>query len=109
MARRRAKRKPKRRVKGRAVPRIKLSSLHAPLDLKAFSIACAVLWAIVVALAGIVAIFGLGTPLIDLLSSLYIGFDTSLTGILIGIGWGLVDGLIAGVIFAWVYNKFIGK
>ena len=34
----------------------------------------------------------------------YRGYNLSPLGSLIGLGWGFVDGLIGGAIFAWLYN-----
>ena len=36
---------------------------------------------------------------------IYIGYSFTPTGSIIGAAWGFVDWGIAGVIFAWVYNK----
>jgi membrane associated rhomboid family serine protease len=30
-------------------------------------------------------------------------------GSLIGLAWGLLDGLIGGAIFAWLYNRLAAK
>lgn len=35
----------------------------------------------------------------------YRGYSISALGSLIGLVWGFFDGLIAGAIFAWLYNK----
>ena len=36
---------------------------------------------------------------------IYIGYSFTPTGSIIGAAWGFVDWGIAGVIFAWLYNK----
>ena len=57
-------------------------------------------------LAGcIIAMFGWGIALVDAISSLYIGYSPSVLGAIIGAFWGFVDGYIAGVVIAWLYNK----
>jgi len=38
------------------------------------------------------------------LGIVYRGYDISPVGSLVGLAWGLVDGLIGGAIFAWLYN-----
>ena len=39
-----------------------------------------------------------------LLERIYIGYSFTPIGSVIGAAWGFVDGGIAGVIFAWLYN-----
>lgn len=68
-------------------------------------IAIGVVWAIYVFCVGITAIFGWGAALVDVLGSLYIGYGASFLGAVVGAIWAFVDGLIAGVIIAWVYNQ----
>lgn len=48
--------------------------------------------------------YGYGIPLVDMLSSLYPGFAATVVGSFKGAAWGLFDGFICGVIFAWIYN-----
>ena len=67
-------------------------------------IAIGVLWSVSVFFAGIVAIGGWGVALVNVLGSLYIGYDASILGAVIGAVWAFVDGLVAGVIVAWIYN-----
>ena len=50
--------------------------------------------------------FNWGTELLVTLSSLYIGYAPTFLGSIIGAIWAFVDGFIAGVVIAWVYNKF---
>ena len=71
----------------------------------ALGVAIGVLWAIYVFCIGITAMFGWGVALVDVLASLYIGYGASIIGAIIGAIWAFVDGLVAGVIIAWVYNK----
>ena len=40
-----------------------------------------------------------------LLERIYIGYDFTPMGSVIGAAWGFVDWGIAGAIFAWLYNK----
>lgn len=50
--------------------------------------------------------FGVGTPLITLIKSFYIGFAASYKGALMGFVWGTIDGFIFGIIAGFIYNKF---
>ena len=70
----------------------------------ALGIAIGVLWTIYVFVVGITAMFGWGTALVEALASLYIGYSASIFGAIIGAIWAFVDGLIAGVVIAWIYN-----
>jgi hypothetical protein len=52
----------------------------------------------------ITAMFGWGTALIAPLASLYIGYSASILGAIIGVIWAFIDGFVAGVVIAWIYN-----
>ena len=41
----------------------------------------------------------------NIISSVYRGYNISSSGSFIGLLWGLIDGLIGGALFAWIYNK----
>jgi hypothetical protein len=70
----------------------------------ALGIAIGVLWAVYVFFAGIFATFGWGVALVETLGSFYIGYGASVIGAIIGAIWAFVDGFVAGVIIAGVYN-----
>jgi hypothetical protein len=40
---------------------------------------------------------------------LYRGYSVSAAGSVIGMIWGFVDGLVGGVVFAWLYNVIAGR
>jgi len=46
---------------------------------------------------------------ITLIGRIYRGYSLSPLGSLLGLLWGLGDGFVGGVIFAWLYNLFVGK
>ncbi len=54
----------------------------------------------------IAANFGWGEELVPIVSSIYIGFDKTALGILIGSVWAFVDGVIGGALLAALYNFF---
>jgi hypothetical protein len=70
----------------------------------ALGVAIGVLWAIYVFVVGITAMFDWGNALVEALASLYIGYGASVIGAIIGAVWAFVDGFIAGVVIAWIYN-----
>lgn len=39
----------------------------------------------------------------------YLGYRISPLGSIIGLVWAFVDGLIAGAIFAWLYNRITSR
>lgn len=81
------------------------------LDVKAIAITTALLW-------GVVAMFLTGTAnliwpsygqaFLEAVASLYPGYAPggSFGQVLIGALYGLVDGAVAGALFAWLYNRF---
>jgi hypothetical protein len=70
----------------------------------ALGIAIGVVWALYVFCAAIMAMFGWGATLVTALASLYIGYGASIAGAVIGAIWAFVDGFVAGVVIAWIYN-----
>lgn len=79
------------------------------LNIKAFALTCGILWGIAVFALAWWMIFQRGaTGELTTLGQIYIGFNLSALGSLIGLVWGFVDGLIGGAIFAWLYNKLAG-
>lgn len=81
--------------------------MSAKLNVKAMGLAFGILWSVEVIALGLLAAFaGWGTPWVDFIGFLYIGYKPTLLGSLIGGVWALVDGAIAGVLVAFVYNRF---
>lgn len=83
------------------------------LSVKALTIVTAILWGGGVLFTGLVnlAVPSYGTECLKLMSSVYPGFHFSRTfgDVLVGTGYGLADGAIAGFIFSWLYNFFAGR
>jgi fructose-specific phosphotransferase system IIC component len=81
---------------------------HTSLGVVSFGLALGVTSAIFGFLLGVVAAaFGWGVQLAAALSSLYIGYGPTFVGAIAGAVWAFVDGLIAGVLIAWLYNRFL--
>ena len=79
----------------------------AKLDVRAFGLALGIVWGIAVLLLGILAmLFNWGTVCVIALSTMYIGYKSTFLGSLVGGIWGFIDAGIAGVVIAWLYNKF---
>lgn len=78
------------------------------LDVKAFAIACGLIWGAglfcltwwVIAFDGIT---GDPTPI----ALVYRGYSISPLGSVIGLAWGLADGAAGGAVLAWLYNRLV--
>ncbi|MEE9487726.1 MAG: bacteriophage holin [Candidatus Brocadiales bacterium] len=80
------------------------------LNVKALGLAAGIVWSFYVILAGLMAAFlDWGTPFVEIMGSFYIGYAPTLVGSLIGGVWAVVDGAVAGVLIALVYNKFASE
>ena len=68
-------------------------------------VAVGIVWACAILLLGIfVAAFGYGTLFMKTIASIYIGYGSSLGGIIIGTILALIDGFGAGFFVGLVYN-----
>lgn len=76
------------------------------LDPWALAASLGIVCVVFVVFIGIAASFGWGEELVPLISSIYIGFDSTVVGILIGAVWAFVDGVIGGALIAALYNFF---
>ncbi|MCG8695758.1 MAG: bacteriophage holin [Minwuiales bacterium] len=81
---------------------------HATLGVVSFGLALGVTSALFVFVLGVVAAaFGWGVPVAASLSSLFIGFGPTFVGSIAGAVWAFVNGLVAGLLIAWFYNRFL--
>ena len=80
------------------------------LDVKAFGLTCGLIWGLGLFLLTwwIIAFEG-ATGEVPMIGRLYRGYSITPTGSLIGLVWAFLDGLIGGLIFAWLYNLLAGK
>ena len=76
----------------------------------AFALTCALVWGIglFVLTWWIIAFHG-QTGEQTTIGRVYIGYNVSALGSVIGLVWATVDGFIGGAIFAWLYNVLAGK
>jgi len=81
------------------------------LDVKAFTVAVSLLWGLGVFFLTLwmllfdTAAAGEQT----LIGKIYLGYTVSGAGAMIGLVWGLVDGLLGGAIFALLYNFLVDR
>ena len=80
------------------------------LNVRAFALAVAVWWGAMVFIVTwwLIVNEGIGVDP-NPIARLYPGYRVSPLGSLIGLAWGLVDGLVMGAALAWLYNRFAGR
>ncbi|HVA01405.1 MAG TPA: hypothetical protein VMV34_07095 [Terriglobia bacterium] len=80
------------------------------LSAKALAFATGIIWAGGILCVGLVnlAAPSYGASFLQAISSIYPGYHNTrhFVDVLVGTGYGLVDGGIGGLIFAWIYNCF---
>lgn len=80
------------------------------LNVKAFALATGIVWGLVMLAVGLANLNWpeFGGSFLRVIASVYPGHvhDGSLYQVIIGSLYGLVDALIGGAIFAWIYNLF---
>jgi hypothetical protein len=78
------------------------------LSPKSLALACGLLWGCGVLTVGLInlAVPGYGVEFLKSISSVYYGFRASggFVNALVGGVYGFVDGAIAGLLVAWLYN-----
>ncbi|OPX23484.1 MAG: hypothetical protein B1H03_01530 [Planctomycetales bacterium 4484_113] len=75
------------------------------LNVLAFALAAGIIFAIYFFCLGLCAWqFDWGTPLVEVVGSLYIGYATTLLGSVIGAIWAFADAFIGALILALLYN-----
>ena len=80
------------------------------LDVRAFAITCAIVWGLaVLILTWWIIAFDGPSDRATFLGSIYRGYTITPAGSLVGLFWAVVDGLVGGAIFAWVYNMLAAR
>lgn len=80
------------------------------LSIKSLVITMALLWCGCVLALGLLNLVwpSYGAAFLHAMSSVYPGFhaNRTLLDVLVGTGYALVDGAVAGMLFGWLYNTF---
>ena len=63
-------------------------------------------WGFTMVLVGWTSMFGWGNAFLSTMASIYIGYEPSFIGGIIGGIWGFGDGFIGGALVAFFYNMF---
>jgi hypothetical protein len=75
------------------------------LNVKAFALACGLIWGLgLFLLTWWVIAFEGSTHDLMLIGHVYRGYNISAAGSVIGLLWAFADGMIGGAVFAWLYN-----
>ena len=82
--------------------------MYKQLNAKALALTLGIMWSLGLLFISLLALVSGGYlhNLAGFLSSLYIGYDLSFAGIIIGMIWAFLDAAIGGFVIAWLYNKF---
>jgi hypothetical protein len=75
------------------------------LSVRGLGLAMGVTWGAGVLLLGLLGAIGWGRAVVEVLGSLYLGYRPTPLGSIVGGVWAFVDGGLAGVIVAWLYNR----
>lgn len=86
--------------------RLKKRKEKFQFDVIGAGLAVGTTWAIGMFFLGLTSIFEWGLLFVNVMSSVYIAYDSSFWGAIIGAIWGFVDGFLAGVLIAFFYNRF---
>ncbi len=82
-----------------------MSHNHHRLGVASLGLAAGITWAIGLLVLGWVSWWsGWGAQMVAVIGSVYVGYQPTFWGTIIGAIWGFVDLFIAGVIFAAIYN-----
>lgn len=80
------------------------------LNVRAFALTCGLIWGLgLFCCTWWVMLFEGATGERTVIGLMYRGYDISPIGALIGLAWAFPDGLIGGLIFAWLYNLLSGR
>jgi len=83
------------------------------LNLKALGLTAGILWALALFLTGMMNLIwpGYGVAFLRAMASVYPGYHASgsLGDLIVGTLYAFVDGALCGLVFGWLYNRFLGK
>lgn len=81
------------------------------LNVLALGLACGLIWGLGLFIITwwIIAFDGQQPGETLVLGRIYRGYELTTTGSLLGLLWGFFDGLVGGMIFAWLYNFLAGR
>ncbi len=73
----------------------------------ALGLSLGVIWGVSVFIMGLLAqYYSYGTGFVGAMGVIYVGYEPSIMGSLIGGLFGFIDALVGGALIAWLYNVF---
>ena len=76
------------------------------IDVKRFAVAAGCTLALALfSLAAFTTLYNIGAGFVQVLATVFQGYGPTPVGAGIGVIWGMIDGIIGGALFAWVYNN----
>lgn len=80
------------------------------LSVSGLGLAGGILWGLACFLVGLISSASTyGDVFVSMVGSIYPGYTDTVAGSFIGLVWGFVDGLVCGILLAWLYNRFVGN
>ena len=80
------------------------------INIKAFALALGIHWGLGCFIMGVAGIKSeAAATFVRAVGSLYIGYAPTPLGSVIGMAWGFMDAVIAGTLFAWLYNMLLKR
>lgn len=80
------------------------------VSVKGLALASGILWGVAMLGMGVANLIwsSYGQQFLQLMASVYPGYHAtrSIAEVLVGTLYGIVDGLVGGAVFAWLYNQF---
>lgn len=78
----------------------------AKLSVIGLGLSGGVFWGLSMIVAGWTSMFNWGNAFVKVMASIYIGYEPSFIGAIVGGIWGFGDGFLAGILLAFFYNVF---
>jgi hypothetical protein len=80
------------------------------LNVRAFALTCALVWGFgLFVLTWWIIATGGATGETTLIGRIYLGYNISPLGTVLGLVWAFVDGFVGGAVFAWLYNLLVKR
>ena len=80
---------------------------YQQLNAKKFGLGLGILCAIGCFLLGLFSLGGYGAEIVNLIGTVYIGYQPTFWGSVLGAIYGFIDGFIGGWLLALIYNKLL--
>jgi len=72
-------------------------------------IAAGIVWGFACFITGLLANTGIGLGFVNVMASIYIGYQPGILGAILGLIYGFCDGFTGGFAVSWFYNKLEKK